>query len=368
MIIEEIKAFLIEVPRRPFSNARGATTKFRCVIVKIGTDENMIGFGETSPAFGSTLPAETIEEIVANIKNVLKPLLIGKDPLNILRIQQLMDSKLAGHSYAKDGIESALFDLLGKVLRVPVHILLGGKKVDRIPLVAPVGLKGIDDSVKDAHYWIEKGFVGVKVKIGLDPDEDAVRLRAIRRAIGDNIILRADANQGYSSNDAIRFLRRIEELNLQSVEQPVQKWNIEGMKMLSRNFDTPIMADESVRSPNDAANLIKYGAANLIKVKVQGQGGIRRATQTLSMCEASGILGVVGKISELSLGAAAEIHVASTSGGVLYPGEMIGPAIILDDIVKNPLDMSKGYVEVPDLPGLGFEIDEAKLNKYSIKI
>jgi len=362
MIIQDFSIYKVEIPREIWKNARKESTSQKCVLVKISTDEGIHGFGETGPK------SEALDETLAKIKHVIRPLLIGQDPLNMANIQRLMDQNLSDYAYAKDGVESALFDLVGKILGVPVHVLLGGKKVDRIPLVGPIGIQGVEDTVKAALRWAEKGFKAFKIKIGLDTKEDFDRLKAVRETVGNSMVIRVDANQGYSSTMALRILRQMEIFNIQVIEQPVPAWDIEGMKKLAQELETPISADEGIRSIYDAANMIRLGAVNLIKVKVQGRGGIRNAHKTLVLCDALGIQGYVGRVPELSLGAAAEIHVAAASEGVLFPGEMVGPLIMHDDIVKEPLDMNKGYVMVPDKPGLGLEIDEDKLKKYAIAI
>ena len=362
MIIQDVSVYRVEVPREFWKNARRESTTLKSALVKISTDDGVHGFGETGPK------SEALDETLVKIKHVIGPLLIGQNPLNMAKIQRLMDINIHEYRYAKDGVESALFDLVGKILGVPVHILLGGKKIDQIPLVGPIAIQGVADSVKDALRWTEKGFGALKVKIGLNPKEDFERLKAVREAVGDGVVIRVDANQGYPSTMALRILRQMEDLNIQAVEQPVPGWDIDGMKRLAQELETPISADESIRSIHDAATLIKLGAVNLIKVKVQGRGGIKGAYNTLTLCDALGAQGTVGRVSELSLGAAAEIHVAAASEGVLFPGEMVGPLIAHDDIVKEPLDMEKGTVVVPDQPGLGLEIDEGKLEKYGVAI
>jgi muconate cycloisomerase len=362
--IAEVLVHPVRVPRKFFRNARGKTQHIEAAIVEVRSDSGESGLGEADPVFPK--PDVLLGEIVGTIRAFLAPLLIGKDPRNIDGLRLEMDHVLSGHTLAKDAVEVALVDLAARLQNVPAAFILGGQFVDKVPVIAPLGIYPPDDMAREASGYVEQGFTGVKLKIGLEPALDVERIRAVREAVGPDIIMRADANASYSFPDALRTIRQIDRYNLQSIEQPLPAWDLEGMSRLVRAVETPIMADESLKDAPSALELIRRGAAGMFHVKVQGTGGLLRARRVIAMAEAAGIPCIVGQISEMSIGATVDATLAASTRNVIFPGEMAGPLIIDDDVVTRKVDLSRGTIELSPGPGFGLTLDRAALERYGI--
>lgn len=364
--IAEVVVHPVRVPRKFFKNARGQTDHIEAAIVEVRSDTGMSGLGEADPVFPK--PEILLEEVVNTIRLHLAPALIGKDPRNIEFLRREMDRVLTGHTLAKDCLEVALVDLAARLQNVPAAFILGGQFVDRVPVIAPLGIHPPDEMAREAADYVKRGFTGVKLKIGLEPALDVERVRAVREAVGPEVIIRADANCAYSLTDALRAIRQIDRYNLQCIEQPLAAWDLEGMSRLVSSVETPIMADESLHDAPSAMELIRRKAAGIFHVKVQGKGGLLRARHVVAVAEAAGIPCIIGQISEMSIGAVVDATLAASSTNIIYPGEMAGPLIIDDDVVSRKLDLSRGFIELSRSPGFGLELDRSALNRYKVTL
>jgi L-alanine-DL-glutamate epimerase-like enolase superfamily enzyme len=364
--ITQLLVHPVRIPRKFFSNARGKTTHIEAAIVEVQSDSGISGLGEADPLFPN--PDILLEEIVSTIRRFLAPLLMGKDPRNIDSLRVEMDNVLTGHTLAKDAVEVALVDLAARLQNVPAAFILGGQFVDKVPVIAPLGIYPPGEMAREASDYVKRGFTGVKLKIGLEPALDVERIRAVREAVGPNVIMRADANASYSFIDALRTLRQIDRFNLQSIEQPLASWDLEGMSRLVRAVETPIMADESLDDAPSALEIIRRRAADIFHVKVQGKGGLLRARRIIALAEAAGIPCIIGQISEMSIGATVDATLAASTTNVIFPGEMAGPLIIDDDVVSRKLDLSRGTIELSAGPGFGLDLDRAALKRYEIAL
>ncbi len=363
--ITELLVHPVRIPRKFFSNARGKTTHIEAAIVEVHSDSGVSGLGEADPLFPN--PDVLLEEIVSSIRRFLAPFLVGKDPRNIDHLRLEMDDVLTGHTLAKDAVEVALVDLAARLQNVPAAFILGGQFVDKVPVIAPLGIYPPDEMAREASEYVKRGFTGVKLKIGREPALDVERIRAVREAVGPNVIMRADANASYSFLDALRTIRQIDRFDLQSIEQPLPSWDLEGMSRLVRAVETPIMADESLDGAPSALEIIRRRAADIFHVKVQGKGGLLQARRVIALAEAAGIPCIIGQISEMSIGACVDATLAASTKNVIFPGEMSGPLIIDDDVVTRKLELSRGMLELSPGPGFGLELDHAALKRYQIE-
>ncbi|MCZ6562577.1 MAG: mandelate racemase/muconate lactonizing enzyme family protein, partial [Deltaproteobacteria bacterium] len=277
-----------------------------------------------------------------------------------------MDRIFPGKLDAKAAIEMALFDLKGKVLGVPVHSLLGGYLREEITLNGWIGMLSPDEAAREAVSWLEGGFRSAKIKVGSGVGPDRDRVQAVREAVGKKMVLRVDANEGYTVDDAIRLARAITPFDVSLFEQPVQRRDLAGMAKVRKAVEIPIMADESIVGPQTLIEVIKKEAAGIVKVKVMKQGGIHRTVQMIEMAEAAEISCVIGHGFGLAIDTLSEIHVAASCRNVLEGCEFVGPLKMEGDVVKKPLWMEGGKVKVPHDPGLGSEIDEEKIRKWSL--
>lgn len=363
-IIREVKAYPIEVPKKPWANAKGATKVQPAVIAELLTEDGVSGFGEINTSYG--IPRETTKEILTAIHDVFAPALRGAS-LDMLGILRAMDRLLHGHQQAKDAVQNAALDALSRTLGVPLHVLLGGKARDSIPLAGPLGIASLEESVQDAERYVgEQGFRALKIKIGKDPRKDVARVKAIRAAVGDEVVMRVDINESYDLSTALRVVADLEEVRLQSIEQPVAARDLHGLARVTASTATLIMADESVQSSFEAMYLARRQAVTAFHVKGAGRGGLLGAKAIADIGAAASIHSICGRISTLTLGAASELHLVAATPSILLPGEMAGHLFAHDDITTERMTLVDGAVPVPTGPGLGFEVDRAKLDRYRI--
>ena len=339
------------------------------IIVTIDTDEGIIGIGEAATDIGFF--GEPFEEVKLAIDRYLGPRLIGKDPFDREEILSSLD--LRGNTCARSGIDLALHDLLGKALGIPVYDLLGGCCREKVLVAIEIAGGPPDGMAKLCADYVALGVRAFKPKVGGHPDDDAVRLKAIREAVGDGISIRADANQGYTPKEAIRLCRLAEkyDIGLELLEQPVPAWDLEGMAMVRKSVDTLIEADESAYSLYDVMNIIRYGAADVINIKVAKAGGLYNAKKIATLAESAGLGCVLGTAFGLGIKVAAKLHLAASTRNIMDAVEFT-EIMLHENLAMSPFDrqlmppLEDGYLGVPTEPGLGVKLDEAKVQRYLI--
>ena len=339
------------------------------VLVRVETDEGLVGVGEAQADIGFF--GATVEEVRASVEDYLGPQLIGKDPFDREYLLELIDFR--GNSCARSGIDMALHDLIGKALGVPVSVLIGGASRPQIQVAIEIAGGAPEAMATACRDFIRKGVRAFKAKIGADPDADAERLQAIREAVGPEVSLRADANQGYQAKEAIRLCRLADRdrIGLELLEQPVPAWNLQGMADVRRAVDTPIEADESCYSIHDAMQIVRHEAADVLNVKLGKAGGLSAAKKIAAIAEAAGLRCVLGTAFGLGPEIAAKLHLAASTMTVLDAVEftelglhgtlLTGP---MADVLALPL--ADGCLPVPEGPGLGVVIDTLQVERYRI--
>jgi L-alanine-DL-glutamate epimerase-like enolase superfamily enzyme len=341
------------------------------VIVKIATDEGIVGLGEATPDIGFF--GETLEEVKSAIDRYFGPRLIGVDPFDRERILYQMDFR--GNSCARSGIDLAVHDLLGKALGVPVYKLIGGKCRDKVLVALEIGGGPAAEMGRRCAEFVKQGVRAFKPKIGGYPDEDAIRLKAIREAVGRDVTIRADANQGYTPKEAIRLCRLAEkyDVGLELLEQPVGYQDLKGMAEVRAAVDTLIEADESCYGIQDAMNIIRQGAADVINIKVEKVGGLYNAKKVAAIAEGAGLQCVIGTAFGLGITDAAKLHLAASTM-VIRDAVEFTEIYLHDNLLKPPHDtllrlpLKDGCLSVPDGPGFGVAYDEQKLADYRSSI
>ena len=258
----------------------------------VESDSGITGVGEACTDIGFF--GEPLEEVQSAIDLYLGPKLLGKDPFD--REQLLYEIDFPGNSCAKSGIDLALHDLLGKALDLPVCNLIGGSQRRQVLAVMEVAGGAPDGMARQCVEWVEQGVRGFKAKVGGIPEEDAERLEAIRSAVGPEIMLRADANQGYTPKEAIRLCRLCERrgVGLELLEQPVPKWDLAGMAQVRAAVDALIEADEAAYTPHDVVQIIRAQAADVINIKIAKAGGLYQSKKIAAVAEAAGLECVIG--------------------------------------------------------------------------
>lgn len=332
------------------------------VVVRIHTDEGITGIGE----IGRYFEGEIRPGIIHTIKNYFEPTLMDlSDPLNIAAARKAITHAVPkGNSFAKMAMDMALHDLKGKALGASVYSLLGGSYRDKVRVCQSIGVKEPEQAVEDAQRYVAEGYRSLKIKIGTDPALDLELVRRIREAVGDDVQLRVDANQAYSTAVAMPTLTKMEAYNLSLIEQPVSRWDLDGMRQLCAALTTPILACESVHTPHDVMAMAKHQAADTINIKIGRPGSYDGALKMQAVAEAAGLPVTVGAMMEQGVGTAAAAHFAAACQNLAYTCDITGPTLVVDDILAEPLCYEESYLHVPQGPGLGVEIDEEKLNRY----
>ncbi len=353
MRIVDVKVFVAELEYfEPFTIALGTSTISRNVVVRILTDEGIVGWGEASPS--RRITGETVESTIYAVKNYLKPVLVGKDPICVNDILKEIDKNLQGHSSAKAAVDMALYDILGKNFNLPLCKLLGSSK-NIIVTDITIGIKSPKEMAKSAIEFVDRGFRTLKIKVGTDPLEDVERVKAVRDAVGDKIIIRVDANQGWTPKQAVKTIKKIEKYGIELVEQPVPWWDLDGMAFVRENVDTPIAADESVHSPVDALRLVKSKAADIINIKLMKCGGINKALKIANIAEAADIELMIGCMGESTLGITGAAHFAAAIDLIKYI-DLDSDLLLKDNIVvEGGVTISRDMRSLPSDSGLGIK-------------
>ncbi len=374
--IIRIETKIVEIPvKSPYVFSHGVLKAFRNVLVWVYTDEGVVGIGESSFVPGGGVSEETPESTKPMIDHYLAPVVIGEDPFDIERIHQKMDATVPRNLVAKCGIDLALWDIMGKVLDQPAFKLLGGHFDPNILCTYTLSIDTPEKMAEQALVRKKQGYKTVVVKIGREPQKDIERLRLVREAVGDDLNIRLDANEAYWPDQAILIIRRMEKYRPEFVEEPVKRWDLDGMAKVARAVDTPISSDESNTSLESVMNIIQKQAADIINIKISKNGGLYRSKKIAAVAEAAGVPCIVGGANTFEVGRQACRHFAvSTAQAQMGMGsEGCAPASQskIDDVTKRVItyeDVTKGngYVGLLPGPGLGIELDEEKIRKYSV--
>ena len=362
--IARVDAFLVEVPMKSATHGvHGTVSTQRSALVRVVSDQGAEGWGNVDPTVGYS--ATLVEDVVATVRR-LGPALRGADALNAHRALALMDHAVAEDFEAKAAIEMALFDLAGRVLGVPVTTLLGGRVRDEVRFNAWIGTVPPAQAAREAEAWAARGFRSAKIKIDGATDEGVQRVAAVREAVGDRLDLRVDFNESLDLDEAPAFIRRLEPYALTLVEQPIRRDQIDGLAKIRGAIGIPLMADESVTDGASLIEIIRRGAADLVKVKLMKQGGFLKTRAMIECAAAAGLRVVIGHGFGLTPSTLAEVAVAAVSEAVIDGCEAVGPLKMAGDVVKDPVRLESGVVRVSDAPGVGATVDANALARYRI--
>lgn len=366
MKITNIEVIPLDIP---IGHARalgvGSLSSIENILVKIYTDEGLIGIGEASPweVFG-----ENSKCVHAVLKNYVSPTIIGENPYSIERIMSELDKRVVGGTFAKAAIEMALYDIIGKSLNQPLYNLFGGLYRSGVKLSYSVSSQDLNTEINEISECLDKGVKIFKIKTGVkEHSEDFERLKQIKKVLGDSAELRIDYNQAIVRENGIKYCRQIEEFNPTYIEQPVPYWDIDGLANIAKAIDTPIMADESAFSFQDAMKIAKKEAADIISIKLMKSGGMRNALKIAAVAESANIPCYSGLMWESSIGMSAALHLAVSTKNISYGGDYYIPYFLMEhDIVKNPHEFNNGEVKPNRNPGLGIELDEKAVEKFRV--
>ena len=348
----------------PFVIASSALSAGPCDLVRVETDEGLVGYGEACPAYEFT--GETLWSVQDVIGEYLGPSVLGKDPFQLEAIVHCWQRELftVGNQAAQAALEMALWDLQGKALGRPLCDLIGGRTQGGLTEVIAWGWDEPEALAAKTRRARAEGITVFKIKVGDRPERDEQRVAAVRAAAGPEARLTVDANQGWwDAQTAVRAIKRLEPYDLEFVEQPVRMDDLEAARFVRAHVDTPIALDESVRGPRQALACVKAEACDIFVVKLMKTGGILGALKVNAIAEAAGITLALGNMGESSLGLAAHFHVSVALANATHCDADLPwrPAGLRRDIGSGlSAEVRDGVstVLVPDTPGLGIALDE----------
>ncbi|MBI1966288.1 MAG: hypothetical protein HYS46_08585 [Betaproteobacteria bacterium] len=372
MKIKRIEALAVSLPMaKPLKMSFEEVKSAENVLVRLETDDGVAGWGGAAAA--PTMTGETVASMAAAIR-YLAPKLEGMALDDIAAVMVRAGNYLYGNNSAKSVIEIALHDALGRAQGKPVHDLLGGKRRDRTAILRMVGTGNGDTAdVEDALRAKAEGHVAYKIKVGVaDPLADAGRTRKICEALtggnGNGLLICADANQGWTPDQAITYVRAVEDTRLTFFEQPVAGHDVEGMAKVARASRIPIGCDEGLHSLDDLRRHHEAGAAGGFSLKTIKLGGMKPVMDAGLLCEKLGMkVNLASKMAETGINTAALLHLAAALPAVDW-GVGFSSQYLTDDILKTSPSFANGHVPVPAGPGLGIEVDEAKVRRYAREI
>lgn len=354
MVIKDIVIGHLSVPlKKPFKTAVRSVNNVDDVIVKIVTDTGSVGFG--SAASTALVTGDTTESIKGAIENYIKKSIVGMDIENLEAIFIKLDNSIVGNTSAKAAVDIALYDLYGQAYKAPLYKLLGGFR-KKLKTDITISVNSPEEMARDSIEAIKLGYKTLKIKVGKDSRLDMDRMRAIRKAVGYEVNLRIDANQGWQPKEAIRTLDELYEegLRVELVEQPVKAWDLEGLKLVTDNVSIPVMADESVFSPKDAARVMEMRAADLINIKLMKTGGIHNALKVCSLAEVYGMECMLGCMLEGKVSVTAAVHLAAAKS-VITKIDLDGPVLCSRDDVLGGASYDNSNIALTEGYGLGIE-------------
>ena len=359
--ISAVRAIPVSQTVRPqfaIVSAAGSQPESHFVVVEIQADDGTIGYGEASvvPVWSGETQAGARHVIESRIA----PALMGRDPLDIAALADEMDRLLAGNPFTKAGVEMALIDLAGRLLKVPVATLLGGPlRTPEIPLKFSIGAMPADRAAEVALAAAAMGLRAVKVKVGLDLQTDIERVQAVRSALGDEFGIGVDANGGWTESEAVNAIPHLEELGVNVFEQPLARGDFRGCARLRHRTAIPIMIDEGIFTRREALEAIRLEACDLISIYPGKNGGIRRSLEIAQLAATAGLKCVIGSNLEMDLGSAAMLHLAvaapALSTSVYH--DIIGPLYYEARLSDPPIPFRNGCAVVPNGPGLGVKLN-----------
>lgn len=369
LLVRSCETYLVDLPlQRSHHMSFGAPDRVNFVIVKLKTHNGIVGWGEAATLGGPTWSEESSETIKVIIDTYIAPQLMGQSLLKYQVTLQKVFSRLRGNRFAKAAVEFAVLDIVGKYYNQPVYTLLGGNYRDRVDLSWSLASGDLDTDIAEAKKKMEQGHRIFKLKFGVHHwKEDLERLRIARQELGEEVSLRVDVNQGWDRSTAFNALNKMEPYSPTFFEQPLPKWDFEGMAALRSQTAIPILADESLESDQAAMEMIRRQCADAFSFKLTKLGGLLNSRQVYFMSRTAGIAAYIGCMIETSIGTAAYLHFAAGIPRLEFGCELFGPELLRDDIVNNPIRIESGKVFIPEGPGLGVDVNEDKIKEFERK-
>ena len=352
MKITKVRLGRISVPLRvPFKTALRSVNSVEDVIVEIHTDTGAVGYGEAPPT--GAITGDTTGAIIGAIQDHIAKSILGRDVDDFEDVLQTVQKCIVKNTSAKAAVDMALWDLYGQLYKIPVYKLMGGARKQIITDIT-ISVNPPEEMARDAVNAVNRGYDTLKVKVGVSPELDVARLTAIREAIGAKTRICIDANQAWTPKQAVRLLNQMQDkgLDIEFVEQPVKAHDFEGLKYVTQRSYVPVLADESVFSPEDAMTIMQMGAADLVNIKLMKCGGLYNALKIASAAEVYGVECMIGCMLEAKISVNAAVHLACAKK-IITKVDLDGPVLCSEDPILGGAVFDEQLITVSDAPGLG---------------
>ena len=350
MRIKRLEAWRVSLKlREPYTIAYEEIDSAEQVFLQIHTDTGLIGWGSAAPDLHVT--GETGEGVMQAFREVIEPALLGEEPLRIAFLLERLRPRLQKQPSARALVDIALHDLMGRIAGLPLYKLLGGFRESIVTSIT-IGILPIAQAVEKARLFVGRGFSSLKIKGGRDVEEDIERMAKIREAVGAGIALRFDANQGYTIEESVRFVRETTPLHLEMIEQPTPSERHDWLGEVAQRVHIPVMADESLLDLRDAFRLAKDDLTDMINIKLMKVGGLHDALHVNSVARAASLEAMVGCMDEVALSIAAGLHFALARPNVHY-ADLDGHFDFEDDPSEGTVILRDGVLYPRDAAGLG---------------
>lgn len=365
MLIKRITVGEIKVPLKvPFKTALRTVTDVNDLVFIIETDTGLLGFGEAPPT--AVITGDVLGSMRAAC-DLIAPRLIGKDLRDFNTLLRSLHQGIVHHTSLKAGLEIALFDLRAQSLGLPLYQLLGGG-VPRIKTDVTISVNDTATMVQDCLRAVGEGFDALKVKVGGRTWRDDVdSILAIDKAVGPGVAIRLDANQGWSPKHAVQVIQALEKAGvvLELVEQPVKASDVAGLKFVTDNTLTPILADEAVFSVMDAMHILATQSADIVNIKLMKTAGISQAIEIANLARRYQRTCMMGCMLESSISVTAAAHFAVAFSDVVTAIDLDGPQLCNGNPVTGGMAMDGPWITLPDAPGLGITAVQGLTNTHT---
>lgn len=379
MKITSVQAYPLSYPLEvPYRDATGVWDDWSTVLVKITVEDGTFGWGEIGPLHGGGIPVFT-----AIVEHKLAPLLVGEEVFDRERLyEKMLGSGTSAYAFGRSGaivtavagIDIALWDIAGKLLETPVYNLLGGVVQEELPVYASgfFGKDGrnltADECREEAKSYADRGFKGVKMKVGFGRKEDLANLEAVRDALGPDRGIMVDANQGFSFHEVVGLARELSAFDLTFLEEPLPINDLDAMAELTRAIDIPVAAGENNYTRYEFREMLVKRAVNIIQPDIIHAGGLSETKKIVDMASCWNI--PVAPHIHATVGVAASIQLLTATPNVLAVEYITsgGSYQLRRELFGDVYMAEEGIIRAPDLPGLGISVREEALEKYASKV
>jgi L-alanine-DL-glutamate epimerase-like enolase superfamily enzyme len=360
MKVTTLHAVLVRIPQKPpiapYQNRYRACSVKEAVLVRVETDTGLVGWGET--------PVDWINKSFEGApEDLLRRLVIGRDPFDL---EAWYAENTAG-TFLGSAVEMAFWDVIGKACNQPLYKLLGGAVRKKVELAACMGIRPYEEAKAIARQYVDQGFTTLKTKAGRRAEEDLEMVRGIRDGAGDRLKLRIDPNMGYTPEAALALARDLEKYNLEYFEQPMPSTLLAESARLRRRTKTPLGLNESVTTLEIVSQILQLGAADVLLPDTYQCGGILAVKKVAALCEGAGVPCVFHCAHDLGPKTAAMLHVVTATPNFPLANDCTYYGLE-EDIISPPHRIERGHMPVPEAPGLGINVDEARVKKYQVAV